>query len=107
MVAYASSSSGQPYPLEFESAGRLIEKSLDCDLQVRGAEIYTAAAVASFGLVQVPRYRIERELGTGELAIVLPQTPPPRMPVSVLYPQNRQLSARLRVFVDWLTGVFA
>jgi DNA-binding transcriptional LysR family regulator len=29
------------------------------------------------------------------------------MPVSVLYPQNRQLSARVRVFADWLSEVFA
>lgn len=107
MVAYASSGSGQPYPLEFESAGRVIETSLDHDVQVRGAEIYTAAAVAGLGLIQVPRYRIEQELVTGQLAVVLPGYPPPPMPVSVLYPQNRQLSTRLRVFIDWLTGVFA
>ncbi|SIL70536.1 Uncharacterised protein [Mycobacteroides abscessus subsp. abscessus] len=29
------------------------------------------------------------------------------MPVSVLYPQSRLLSPRVRVFVDWLTQVFA
>jgi DNA-binding transcriptional LysR family regulator len=27
------------------------------------------------------------------------------MPVSVLYPQHRQLSPRVRVFVDWLAQV--
>jgi LysR family transcriptional regulator, regulator for bpeEF and oprC len=26
--------------------------------------------------------------------------------VSVLYPHNRQLSARVRVFADWLSGIF-
>jgi hypothetical protein len=36
---------------------------------------------------------------------VLPNLPP--MPVWVLYPQNRLLSQRVRVFVDWLTEVFA
>lgn len=107
MVAYASSASGQPYPLEFESAGRVVERLLAHDLQVRGAEIYTAAALAGLGLVQVPRYRIAHELALGQLAVVLEKHPPPPMPVSVLYPQNRQLSARVRVFVDWLSGVFA
>jgi hypothetical protein len=28
------------------------------------------------------------------------------MPVSVLYPQSRQPSARVRVFVDWISAVF-
>jgi DNA-binding transcriptional LysR family regulator len=29
------------------------------------------------------------------------------MPVSVLYPQNRQVSARVRVFTQWLAEVIA
>jgi hypothetical protein len=28
------------------------------------------------------------------------------MPVAALYPQNRQLAPRLRVFLDWVAGVF-
>ncbi|MBB4571852.1 DNA-binding transcriptional LysR family regulator [Rhizobium lentis] len=28
-------------------------------------------------------------------------------PVSLLYPRNRQLSPRVRVFIDWLVKVFA
>jgi DNA-binding transcriptional LysR family regulator len=28
------------------------------------------------------------------------------MPVTVLYPQNRQLSSRVRAFADWLREVF-
>jgi len=57
--------------------------------------------------VQVPRYRVERELAAGHLRIVLPHLPPAPMPVSVLYPQNRQVSARVRVFTQWLVQVFA
>lgn len=38
---------------------------------------------------------------------ILVDTPPPPMPVSVVYPHNRQLSPRVRVFVDWLAQVFA
>ncbi|HBU96613.1 MAG TPA: LysR family transcriptional regulator, partial [Thalassospira lucentensis] len=29
------------------------------------------------------------------------------MPVSILYPQNRQLSVRVRVFVDWVANILA
>jgi len=31
---------------------------------------------------------------------------PSGMPVSVLYPRNRQLSPRVRVFIDWLSRIF-
>jgi len=38
---------------------------------------------------------------------VLPDFPPSPSPVYVLYPQNRQLSPRVRVFIDWLASEFA
>ncbi|WP_276375516.1 LysR substrate-binding domain-containing protein [Corallococcus exercitus] len=38
---------------------------------------------------------------------MLPQYPPTPTPVSLMYPRNRQLSPRVRVFIDWLTQGFA
>ena len=38
---------------------------------------------------------------------VLPQQPPPGTPLSILYPQNRQLSPRVRAFIDWAAEIFA
>ncbi|WP_068082796.1 hypothetical protein [Novosphingobium rosa] len=32
--------------------------------------------------------------------------PPSPTPLSALYPQNRQLAHRARVFLDWITGLF-
>ena len=58
------------------------------------------------GLVQIPRYRIEEAIAQDLLRIVLPANPPAPMPVSVLYPQHRQLSARVRVFSQWLAARF-
>jgi len=73
---------------------------------VSGAEIYVASAIAGMGIIQVPRYRVAQQLDQGTLQVVLPQYPPPSMPVSVLYPHNRHMSARVRVFVDWVGGCF-
>jgi DNA-binding transcriptional LysR family regulator len=107
MVAYTASSTGQPYPMEFMVAGQQVDMPLPYDIVVRGAEIYTASAVAGFGLIQVPRYRVEHQIASGELVPLLQDFPPPRMPVSVLYPHSRHLSSRLRVFIDWLVALFA
>lgn len=106
MVAYTASATGQPYPMEFEIDGELVEIPLPFDVVVRGAEIYTASGVAGLGLIQVPRYRVEHQIATGELILVLVDFPPPVMPVSVLYPQSRHLSPRVRVFIDWLADLF-
>ena len=106
-VNYLSSATGRGLPLDFPVEGRNVQVRPRAVVSVTGAELYTSAALAGLGLVQVPRYRVERELAAGELKIVLPGAPPAPMPVSVLYPQNRQVSARVRVFTQWLAEVIA
>lgn len=105
-VNYVSSATGRSAGLEFIVNGAIVEIKLGAAVSVSGADLYTGAALASLGLVQVPRYRIETELAEARLKIVLPGFPPPPMPVSVLYPQNRQLSPRVRVFAQWLGRCF-
>jgi DNA-binding transcriptional LysR family regulator len=105
-VNYIASGSGRTLPLEFTVDGEVIEMQLPSIVSVTGADLYTGAAVAGLGMVQVPRYRVSGELSAGKLKIVLRDFPPPSMPVSVLYPQNRQLSSRVRVFAQWLRGIF-
>lgn len=106
MVAYSASATGQPYPLDFEKDGRTWEIGLPYDVVVRGAEIYTASGAAGLGIIQVPRYRVEQQIAAGRFIPILESFPPPPMSVSVLYPQSRHLSSRLRVFIDWLTELF-
>jgi DNA-binding transcriptional LysR family regulator len=106
-VNYVSSASGRPLPLEFTIDGQVVEYTLSSIVSVTGADVYTGSAVAGMGFVQVPKYRIANELATGALRIVLHDFPPPPMPVSVLYPQSRQLSSRVRVFAQWLKDLFA
>lgn len=106
MVAYAASTTGQPYPLAFDWRGEMREVALPFDIVVRGAEIYTASGVAGLGLIQIPGYRVAQQIDSGQLVPILQAFPPPPMPVSILYPQSRHLSSRLRVFVDWLAALF-
>lgn len=105
-VNYISSGTGKAVPLEFTVAGRVTTVQLAAAISVTGADLYTGASVAGLGLVQVPRYRVAGELREGRLQVVLADLPPPPMPVSVLYSQNRQLSSRVRVFAQWLREVF-
>jgi DNA-binding transcriptional LysR family regulator len=105
-VDYLSSATGRPASLAFRVSGERIECHLEAKIAVTGADLYTSAALSGLGIIQVPRYRIEDALAEGHLRIILPDYPPPPMPVSVLYPQNRQLSARVRVFAQWLAQRF-
>lgn len=106
-VDYISSATGKAMPMEFQVNGRIQELPMPSVISVTGADLYTGSAVAGAGLVQVPRYRIADELTDGRLRIVLPDLPPPPMPVSVLYSHNRQLSPRVRLFTQWLAELFS
>ena len=107
MVGFRSSATGGLLPLEFTVDGLVREITLPATISVNAAESYFAAAKLGLGLIQVPRYHAEDALRSGELLHVLREFPPTRTPVSMLYPRNRQLSPRVRVFIDWLIKVFA
>ncbi|MBH3459086.1 LysR family transcriptional regulator [Pseudomonas putida] len=103
-VDYLSSATGRAVPLEFRVGREVVERLLPARVSVTGVDLYTGAALSGLGIVQVPRYRIVHELAAGSLRELLPGCPPPPMPVSVVYPQSRQLSARVRVFSQWLAA---
>ena len=107
MVGFHSSGTGALLPLEFVVDGTMREMTLRATVSVNGAESLVAAARLGLGLIQVPRYHVEDDLKRGTLIAVLPDCPPSPTPVSLLYPRNRQLSPRVRVFIDWLTRAFA
>lgn len=105
-VNYVSRTTAKLFPFEFMVNGELQEVSIEGALSVFGAEIYSASAVAGLGIIQCPHYRMAELIEQGVMREILRETPPPLMPVSVLYPQNRHMSPRVRVFVDWLAEIF-
>ena len=105
MVGFRSSATGNLLPLEFVVDAAIRHVALPTKLAVNAAETYFAAA--RLGLIQVPRYHAAAALQAGDLVEVLAAFPPTPTPVSLLYPSSRQLSPRVRVFIDWLARLFA
>ena len=46
-------------------------------------------------------------LASGDLVQLMPDWTRDSLPVHVVYPPNRHLSAKVRAFVDWAAEVFA
>ncbi|WP_428493721.1 LysR family transcriptional regulator [Rhodopila sp.] len=105
MVGFVSSRTGQVMPLEFMRDGVAIMRTLPARVLVSGADASAAAARLGLGLVQAPRHRFLNDLAAGTLAEVLAEYPPAPTLISLLYPTRRQLSPRVRVFVEWLEDV--
>jgi DNA-binding transcriptional LysR family regulator len=94
-------------PFEFVVEGRHETLQLGGKVSVNSAQAYVACCAAGFGLIQVPRYHVAPLLQSGSLIEVLTRFVPPPLPVTVLYPHARQLSPRVRVFVDWVADAFS
>jgi DNA-binding transcriptional LysR family regulator len=107
MIGFVSSATGQVIPLEFTVGGKRRHLTPRIALSVTAAETMASAARLGLGLIQVPKYHIAADLARGTLVEVLPDFRPSPTPVSLLYPRSRQLSPRVRVFIDWLTQEFA
>lgn len=72
-------------------------------LTVNSTETYHASALAGLGIIQVPRVGARDALRAKKLLEILPQYRPGPMPVSLIYPHRRNLSRRVRLFMEWLT----
>lgn len=107
MVGFVSSRTGGVLPLEFTLSGRLQEVRLPHRVTANDAATVAELACLGYGLVQAPRYRFAEDLRRGRLVEVLPDCSPSPLPLTALYAQNRHLSLRLRVFLDWVSRVFA
>ncbi|PDT26346.1 LysR family transcriptional regulator [Rhizobium sp. L9] len=106
-VGFISSRTGQIMPLEFTVGNTVRFISLPFRLTVNNSDTMTDLARLGFGLIQAPRYRLQRDLDEGTLVEVLADYLPPPTPLTALYPQNRQLSPRVRVFLDWIVELFS
>src|SRR6202048_3546940 len=106
MVGFHSSATRALLPLEFTIDGVVRNVNLPAPVTVNAAEHLVCAGRLGLGPLAVPRYHIESDVARGILVPVLPDFPPTPTPVSLLYPPNRQLSPRVRVFIDWLVHAF-
>ncbi|MBR1156795.1 LysR family transcriptional regulator [Bradyrhizobium sp. JYMT SZCCT0428] len=106
MIGLRSLTTGRLRPMEFLIGDALREIPLPVVMSVTGPESYLATARLGLGLVQVPRFHAETDLANGTLIEVLADCPPPSVPVSLLYPRNRQLSPRVRVFIEYVMRAF-
>jgi DNA-binding transcriptional LysR family regulator len=101
-VNWVSPTTRRAEPLEFMIGRRRREVALPGCVSVSGVDAYLGCCEAGLGIAQMPRYRIVDALKSGKLRELLSSHPPPPLPMTILYPQQRQMPARLRVFVDWL-----
>jgi DNA-binding transcriptional LysR family regulator len=69
-------------------------------------DILKAAAISGLGVTLLPTFIAGPDLGAGRLRQVLPDYCPPEISIYVVFPSRRYLSAKVKTFVDFLSGYF-
>ena len=105
-IRFISPATGRPAPWIFSVAGESQEFVPAGRLAVTSYEAAAAAAEAGIGIVQVPMPLVYRELLAGRLHPLLEDFTARMPPLCVVYPANRYLAAKVRVFADFLATEF-
>lgn len=107
MVNHFSTRNGQPFTSEFTKDGHTVEISGRYKLSVNESNALTAAALAGLGVSQIATLTARPLIERGELVQVLSDWSGPVIPLYVVYPPNRHLSAKVRGFVEWVVDLFS
>ena len=106
LVNYHSANSGRAIPPSFENHGQKMKPDCSGIFGVNESNAHVAAGLAGLGIIQSFDFIVEPYLKSSELLPVLVDWQPSPYPFYVVYPSNRHVSQRLRVFIDWLIDVF-
>jgi DNA-binding transcriptional LysR family regulator len=77
------------------------------NLLTTSVAVMRATALAGLGMWLCPPYIVSDLLASGALVPLLPDYDRPEMEIVALYPHRRQLSAKVRLFLDMLVDRFA
>lgn len=105
-VHYFSSRTGRTLDCDFLVDGKTVGVKMKGPVAVNDAEAYLTCGIEGLGIVQVPRFMALPYLRDGSLKEILTRWKPLPMPISAVYPHNRHLSPKVRVFVDWVAQLF-
>lgn len=107
LVRYAMPRTGQLKPIELSKDGESHEVQGRHMISLNDSNAYVAAGLAGLGVMQALTFLVQDHISSGALEpILLDWCSGPR-PIYIVYPPNRHLSNKLRVFVDWMAELFA
>jgi LysR family transcriptional regulator for bpeEF and oprC len=106
-VNYFSAKTGKVFDWDFNQGDERIEVPMRGLIALNDSNSYVEAGLAGLGIIQMTDYLVDRHVTSGRMVQILPDWLSDPLPVHVVYPQNRHLSAKVRVFVEWVAELFA
>ncbi len=91
----------------FKESGKERSIRIKGSIHSNSGKALTDAALKGIGIVQLPDYYVQRYFETGQLIDLLPAFQEEREGIWALYPNNRHLSPKVRMLVDFLAQKLA
>lgn len=107
VVSFFRAETGRQLPFLFKRSSEELEIYGRYIVSTNEAITYVTAAKAGAGIVQAPYFMVRDAFADGTLEPVLTEWTRDPAPLFVVYPPNRHLSNKLRVFVDWIANLVA
>jgi DNA-binding transcriptional LysR family regulator len=89
----------------FVEDGREIRVACTPRFTTNSADAAIQYAEQGGGLTRVLAYQAAEAVKGGRLRVVLARFEPPPLPIHIVYPTSRLLSAKVRAFIDLVTGI--
>lgn len=106
-LGYFSASLGRSARWHYRKGGRDLVHAPEGTLHMNNSEALIDLAIAGAGIVCMLETGLLRAIRAGHLVPLLEDWESPVLPISVLYWPSRHLSAKVRVFVDFISELFA
>ncbi|HSY28052.1 MAG TPA: substrate binding domain-containing protein, partial [Burkholderiaceae bacterium] len=106
-LGFIQPNSGQIVPWQFAKGEENFAFTPQASIAINHAESLIHAATTGAGIVQLLSSSLTPPINAGLLMPILEDWTTAGPPVSVVYPQNRHLSPKVRAFVDFVSEIFA
>ena len=107
LIRYTSPRNGRAYTSELHKDGETVEMTGHRQLSVNDSNAGVAAALAGLGVLHTASFLVQDHISSGALEPLFTEWCTESIPLHVVYPPNRHLSNKVRVFVDWIAELFA
>ncbi|MFM0512859.1 LysR family transcriptional regulator [Paraburkholderia sp. RL17-373-BIF-A] len=92
--------------LKFTRCDETSTVAVDGLMESNDGQVLRTAALSGLGILVQPKYIVYDDVKAGRLIPVLDQWDLPRLTINLAYPSRKHLSAKVRTFIDLLTGTF-
>ncbi|EFG84884.1 LysR family transcriptional regulator [Novacetimonas hansenii] len=107
MIRYFRPQSGRALAVEFHRENKKICVDPPSVLSVNDARTFTQGIRMGLGVGCVPQLLVQSDLRQGRLVELLPEWEQPPITIYLVFPSNRHVSNRVRVFSDWLINLLS